>query len=715
MSYRQQIEEWARHSLNAKITGDWGNYKAPCHDDQTASGRIDLKNGWCWCQACEEGAWPDQLAERYSLSPPPLKPDAPQNMEQRVTDELLTEYVYRTEKGQPIHKTVKRIVDGKKRFAQAAWTDNGWDFSSGCLDRVERLLYRLPELTRTDGPVLFVEGEKDVHTAERLGFAATTTPQGAEKADKVANWGALAGREVVILPDNDDTGQRHAEEVQKLLSGVSAQCEILHLPGLPEKGDLSDWAQQGGTKEQLRGMVFGLLRKATPDRQYIERYYLVSAWSNDEHAKVLAGYGLERWHDSACRGCAEAIRELVETEQPIEPITIAAEMRRAGKFETFQELNDFEAVLLLRRKLPENPEQARKAFADLTKWDDLTGLVQKHSRKLGEGCPNRAAAELSEDIGRLLSSSTTSKLKTVRQLCEEYLETAIENKPTKESFSIPLLYDLTGPLGGGDVVPICGPPKAGKSTLLMELARQAARAGISCLVSQLELREEQVAQRELSALSGCNVVDLSEFTARRLQKDLDLTELENISVLTAGNTIDTHKAELWPELASGKYRLWLLDYNERLYEYTVDPNLMAARVAKFVKDTAVMFDVCSIPLLQPNDRYYRDGHNGPNIDHVDYGKKWRKDCQWLGFMHHPHNFDNAQPKEYVELRTMLSRSTSKRQKRLEWMPSQYRFKEWSGPTWRHQTPKQATGTEDLRAKAANDDKYEDVEDFDIDF
>lgn len=713
MSYRNAIESWARSALNAKITGDWGNYKSPCHDDRAASGRIDLNNGWCWCQACEVGCWPDQLAEQYSLQPPPMKDGAP-----GVTpEEGATEYVYKTEEGIPVHKTIKKLVDGRKKFSQAAWIDKGWDLSGGCLDRVERLLYHLPELARSTGPTIFVEGEKDVHTAERLGFAATTSPQGAGKASKVLDWSALAGREVVIIPDNDDVGERHAEEVKAILSGLAEKCEIIHLPGLPDKGDLSDWVKLGGTKEQFSALVYGALRSATPDRQFIERYYLVSAWDNADDAKVLSGYSTSRWLDRSCRECADAISTLLDNDTPIEPITIAAEMRRRGKFEAYRELNDFEASILKRRKFG-SVEQARRAFADLIKWDDLTQVVTKASRRVGKGCPNKAAAELSEDVSRILSTDTTNKLKTVKQLCESYLDKVVEGTPDKKSFALPLIEELTGKLGGGDVVPICGPPKAGKSTLLMELARQAANIGIDCLVSQLELREDQVAQRELTALTGEDVLNLDEFTARRLQKNCDLSTLEHISVLTAGNTVDSHKAELWPVLAANPHiKIWFLDYNERLYEYNVDPNIMAARVAKFVKDTAVMFDVCAIPLLQPNDRYYKDGHHGPLIDHVDYGKKWRKDCQWLGFMHHPHAFDKAQPEEYVELIGLLSRSTGKAKKTLEWVPARYRFKEWTGPVWRiPDRAKEANGTTGAPLKSYhNDDDFDTLEDENFDF
>ena len=35
------------------------------------------------------------------------------------------------------------------------------------------------------------------------------------------------------------------------IHGVAASVKVMELPGLPEKGDVSDWIKAGGTKEQL--------------------------------------------------------------------------------------------------------------------------------------------------------------------------------------------------------------------------------------------------------------------------------------------------------------------------------------------------------------------------------------------------------------------------------------------------------------------------------
>ena len=109
------------------------------------------------------------------------------------------------------------------------------------LDGVRRVLYRLPELlaeTRTQ--IFVVEGEKDVETLRKHGLPATCNPMGAGKwQDDYSEH--LAGRQIIILPDNDERGRSHAEAVALSVSRLAENVKIVALPGLAEKGDVSDW------------------------------------------------------------------------------------------------------------------------------------------------------------------------------------------------------------------------------------------------------------------------------------------------------------------------------------------------------------------------------------------------------------------------------------------------------------------------------------------
>jgi hypothetical protein len=117
--------------------------------------------------------------------------------------------------------------------------------------------YRLPELirTKTTGErVYYVEGEKDADRLHSEGLIATTTAMGAGKwRDSYATH--FEGLNVVVLPDVDESGHRHAEQVAAGLFQVAHSVAVLELPDLQSKGDVSDWLDRGNTVEQLLALA----------------------------------------------------------------------------------------------------------------------------------------------------------------------------------------------------------------------------------------------------------------------------------------------------------------------------------------------------------------------------------------------------------------------------------------------------------------------------
>jgi predicted P-loop ATPase len=152
---------------------------------------------------------------------------------------------------------IKRFPNGEKKTRQRRPNPTQLGEFINNIEGIERVLYRLQDVLKSLGsgePILIVEGEKCVLAAEKLGFVATTNPGGALK------WRGeysetLRGAHVVILPDNDDPGRKHADQVKRSLRGVAASVVEVELPNLPEKGDIADWIASGGTKEQLDELI----------------------------------------------------------------------------------------------------------------------------------------------------------------------------------------------------------------------------------------------------------------------------------------------------------------------------------------------------------------------------------------------------------------------------------------------------------------------------
>ena len=126
------------------------------------------------------------------------------------------------------------------------------DGNGGCiwnLDDVRRVPYRLPDLLKyPSGTVFVTEGEKDADRVASLDLCATTVASGKWTDDIVEHF---AGRDVVILQDNDEPGRKKAIAAANALHGVAWTIRIVLLPDLPDKGDVSDWldadARRAGT------------------------------------------------------------------------------------------------------------------------------------------------------------------------------------------------------------------------------------------------------------------------------------------------------------------------------------------------------------------------------------------------------------------------------------------------------------------------------------
>jgi hypothetical protein len=160
---------------------------------------------------------------------------------------IVATYDYRDERGTLLFQVVRYVPkDFRQRRPDGK---GGWVYD---LEGVQRVLYCLPELAgdANGRPVFVVEGEKDSDSLHAIGLLATTAPMGAGKW-RLEYSESLRGRHVIVLPDNDDPGRQHAQAVAEALSGFASSVAVLELPGLPPKGDVSDWLASGGDKETL--------------------------------------------------------------------------------------------------------------------------------------------------------------------------------------------------------------------------------------------------------------------------------------------------------------------------------------------------------------------------------------------------------------------------------------------------------------------------------
>ena len=144
--------------------------------------------------------------------------------------------------------------EGKKIIFPTSVWEEGWKHKAPLSPRP---LFNLPQINATPDPVFIVEGEKCVDAMGALGLLATTS-MGGSGAPSHSDWSDLAGRSVVILPDNDESGGDYADAVCGILLRLGATVRIVALAGLGEKEDVAnlfDRCASDADRQRLREQI----------------------------------------------------------------------------------------------------------------------------------------------------------------------------------------------------------------------------------------------------------------------------------------------------------------------------------------------------------------------------------------------------------------------------------------------------------------------------
>jgi len=266
--------------------------RCPCHDDDGKRGDLSFEERdgrillHCW-KGCDAKSIVGELGLKWSDLFLDGKPDG----------ERRTAAPNRKQRGYQDVQTARRSLAKrfKGRFTQA-WryedTDGNESFHVLRFDDVpgkgkdyrpihredgryvvgdppgQLPLYNLVALLAQRDQVVYVaEGEKCGDVLASLGLLSTTSAHGAHAADK-SDWTPLAGRDVVIVPDNNADGERYADDVSKLLLILTppAKVRILRLPDLRRDEDIADWIEKRDAVETdtLRARLEELAKAIRP-------------------------------------------------------------------------------------------------------------------------------------------------------------------------------------------------------------------------------------------------------------------------------------------------------------------------------------------------------------------------------------------------------------------------------------------------------------------
>lgn len=153
-------------------------------------------------------------------------------------------YIYKDENAEPVYfKT--RIDYGIKDKTFLFEQPNG----KKSLKDVHRVPYNLPSVLNSS-LIYFVEGEKCADILIKNGLTATTLDSGANSVWYDYYNDYFDKKEVIIIPDNDNAGNKYAV---KILEHIPT-ANVIVLSDLDEKEDVYDWLKSGHNVSELGGL-----------------------------------------------------------------------------------------------------------------------------------------------------------------------------------------------------------------------------------------------------------------------------------------------------------------------------------------------------------------------------------------------------------------------------------------------------------------------------
>lgn len=186
-------------------------------------------------------------------------------------------YEYVNEAGAVQYQTVRyEPKDFRQRRPDGT---GGWIYN---LNGVDRVLQHLPAIHQNpDALIIHHEGERCTEASINAQLPGVhTTTVGGSGAARLTDFSPVQGRDVVVVPDNDKSGEDYLRDVADMAHKAGAKSvKVLRLPNLPPKGDVVQWIAAGGTPAQFAQ----LLEQAKP----------VKAATGDESPTGLASALLE--------------------------------------------------------------------------------------------------------------------------------------------------------------------------------------------------------------------------------------------------------------------------------------------------------------------------------------------------------------------------------------------------------------------------------------
>lgn len=251
------------------------NVRCPCHNDKKASLSISQGRNNRIILNCHAGCNYKNILSEVGLTEADLFNDGKTAQEKSWRDKLTdfinmpieAVYDYKDANGKYLYSKI-RFVGKHIKYAVIDKKNDSFTMEkpAGVYS-----LYNLPAAIRAikkGYPVYITEGEKDVNTLKDLGFTAVTAGSVSDWRSEFAHY--FTGARVVILPDNDAPGLELKDKILKSLRAFAHSIKVV-ITSQAEHGDVTDYMNEGHTKEDLQKLIDEVPSMFAPWIQITER------------------------------------------------------------------------------------------------------------------------------------------------------------------------------------------------------------------------------------------------------------------------------------------------------------------------------------------------------------------------------------------------------------------------------------------------------------
>ena len=238
--------------------------KCPVHHDHTASMTVSKgkKGILIHCHAgCETKSILEAVGLResdlfYDSNVTKVKQDWKDRLEHSKKKKIVEIYDYVDQGGKYLYSKIRFEKDEncKKEMLYGVLNKEKDWFQYG-LKGKHKTLYNLPEIREAAAQkrtIYYVEGEKDVETLRGLGLIATTAGSSGDWRRFFSKY--FSGIDVVLLPDNDEAGEKLTTRIISDLIGVVNSIKVVKTSER-DHGDVTDYFQDGYTIEDFNKLV----------------------------------------------------------------------------------------------------------------------------------------------------------------------------------------------------------------------------------------------------------------------------------------------------------------------------------------------------------------------------------------------------------------------------------------------------------------------------